>query len=258
MAELNLNHIRPLQEELDNHPIYGDLHSLEDLQVFMSHHVFSVWDFMSLIKYLQNRIAPVRVPWMPLGDPSLRYFINQLVQEEESATMPDAEGETVYASHYELYLRAMAEVGADTDIQRHFLNLVHKQGPMDALESPLVPEPARRFSETTFCLIDEDKPHVAAAAVALGRETLIPGLFRQLLEHMDIGADQAPTFHNYLHRHMHSDVSIHSRLSMRLLESLCGDDVEKREEAEAGAEEALCARIRFWDGVHEAIKQRNA
>ncbi len=258
MTELNLEYIRPLQQELDNHPVYGDLHGLEELRIFMSHHVFSVWDFMSLIKYLQNRIAPARVPWMPAGDPSLRHFINQLVQAEESDTAPDGEGGTLYASHYELYLRAMAEVGADTNTQGLFLKRVREQGAMKALESVLVPEPSRRFSETTFCLIDSDKPHMVAAALALGRETVIPGMFQRFLERMEVGADQAPIFHYYLERHVHLDGGYHGRLSMQLLEALCGDDQMKREEAEAAAEEAICARIRFWDGVHEAIKVHNA
>lgn len=88
MVTLNLEHIVPLQEQLNAHPIYGAVRERRDLQVLMEHHVFSVWDFMSLIKYLQQWIAPVQIPWRPTGDPSLRYFINQLVLEEESDIAP--------------------------------------------------------------------------------------------------------------------------------------------------------------------------
>ncbi len=65
MAAPNLEHIRPLQEQLNAHPIYGAIRGLADTRVFMSHHVFSVWDFMSLIKYLQRYLAPVQIPWVP-------------------------------------------------------------------------------------------------------------------------------------------------------------------------------------------------
>ena len=55
--------IDALRRELEAHPIYGAIESLPQLRVFMQHHVYSVWDFMSLIKHLQNLVAPARVPW---------------------------------------------------------------------------------------------------------------------------------------------------------------------------------------------------
>jgi len=70
MATLDTKHILPLREELVRHPIYRSLHTLEDLRVFMTHHVFAVWDFMSLLKYLQRHITSLDIPsWMPRGDP---------------------------------------------------------------------------------------------------------------------------------------------------------------------------------------------
>lgn len=254
MASLNLEHLQPLRAQLDGHAIYGAIRSIEDLRTFMHHHVFSVWDFMSLIKYLQRTIAPVQVPWMPTSDPGLRYFINQLALEEESDGVPLPGGETLYASHFELYCRAMTEIGADGEMPRRFLERVAVEGVDKALYSEMVPLPARYFTETTFCFIREDKPHLVAAALALGRESLIPGMFRQLIAQMGIDARQAPIFHAYLGRHIHLDEDFHGPLSMKLLETLCGDDPERIEEAETAAEEAVCARIRFWDGVLEAIE----
>lgn len=254
MAALNFDHLRPLQYQLEGHAIYGAIQRIEDLRIFMQHHVFSVWDFMSLIKYLQRQIAPVAVPWQPTSDPSLRYFINELIQEEESDAIPLGSGEVLYASHFELYCRAMNEIGADGGLPERFLALVNEQGLDKALYSPLVPLPARYFSETTFCFIREDRPHLVAAALTLGRENLIPTMFRRFLDRMGIDETQAPIFHAYLKRHIHLDEDFHGPLSMRLLETLCGNDPERIEEAETAAEEALCARIRFWDGVLEAIE----
>lgn len=254
MAAINLDHLRPLREKLDGHAIYGALASIADLRTFMRHHVFSVWDFMSLIKYLQRRIAPVQVPWIPAGDPSLRYFINQLVLEEESDAIPRDGGHTGYASHFESYCRAMTEIGADGEMPWRFLKQVEEQGIDAALYSPEVPLPARYFCETTFCFIREDKPHQVAAALALGRENLIPPMFRQLLAQMRIDETQAPIFHFYLNRHIHLDADFHGPLSLQLLETLCGDDPERIAEAETAAQEAICARLRFWDGVLEAIR----
>jgi hypothetical protein len=51
-----------LRQRLEAHPIYAALETVQDLAAFMQHHVYSVWDFMSLIKYLQSAVAPARWP----------------------------------------------------------------------------------------------------------------------------------------------------------------------------------------------------
>ena len=256
MPELSLEHIRPLQEKLNAHAIYGAIRDRADLAVFMEHHVYSVWDFMSLIKYLQAQIAPTSVPWRPTGDPAVRYFINQLVLEEESDAVPNADGTVTYGSHFELYCKSMEEVGADPERPLRFLDRVAADGLDTALYSDLVPLPARYFCETTFCFIREDKPHLVAAALAVGRERVIPEMFRRFIGEMGLAADQAPAFHHYLNRHIHLDEDFHGPLSLKLLTALCADDATRIAEAETAAEEALCARIRFWDGVLEAIETR--
>ena len=35
---------------LANHKIYDAIKTIEDLRIFMSHHIYCVWDFMNLIK----------------------------------------------------------------------------------------------------------------------------------------------------------------------------------------------------------------
>jgi hypothetical protein len=253
MAIPDLAPIEDLQRELYAHPVYAEVADLADLRIFMSHHVYAVWDFMSLIKYLQHTVAPTTTPWMPQADPGVVYFINQLVLEEESDAF-ETEAGVVYGSHFALYLRAMTEIGADADAPRRFLDLVRQNGVDAALYADSTPQPARYFSETTFCFIREAKPHAAAAALAVGRERIIPDMFRRLLAAGGIDPAQAPTFHHYLNRHVHLDEDFHGPLSMRLLDALCGDDPKRLEEAATAAEEAICARIRFWDGVLDAIR----
>jgi hypothetical protein len=108
---LNDDFIETLRVKLEAHPIYAAVQTLDDLRVFMQHHVYSVWDFMSLIKYLQHQVAPARWPWAPSVDASVQRFINELVLEEETdIALPGQAGNT---SHFMLYLAAMREVGAD-------------------------------------------------------------------------------------------------------------------------------------------------
>src|ERR1700676_1540764 len=73
IAVNRLQHIQerllPLKVALLNHPIYEDFDRLNSLRVFMEHHVFAVWDFMSLLKTLQRRFCCVELPWLPAPDP---------------------------------------------------------------------------------------------------------------------------------------------------------------------------------------------
>jgi hypothetical protein len=257
MAAPDLTAIHPLVDELNQHPIYAELKDINDLRVFMAHHAFSVWDFMSLIKYLQGKLAPVQVPWVPHGNPAVRYFINQLVLEEESDTIEGSSGPS-YSSHFEFYCQAMHEIGADGDNPRRFIALLQEKGLDAALYSELVPLPSRYFTETTFCFIREDKPHAVAAALAVGRERVIPEMFRSLLTRMAINEQDAPAFHYYLKRHIHLDEDFHGPLSMSMLDQLCDDDPDRIDEAVIAAEEAVCARIRFWDGVLDAVQSARA
>lgn len=248
--------ISRLQQRLDSHPIYAAIRTVDDLRVFMAHHVYSVWDFMSLIKYLQHEVAPARWPWTPGRDASIQRFINELVLEEETdQAAPGQAGE--FSSHFMLYVGAMREIGADSESPLQFIRIVETQGFQAALDSGLVPQPSLRFTHTTFAFIESGKPHTVAAALALGREHVIPAMFRAFLSRMHISADQAPTFHYYLNRHVHLDEDFHAPLSLRLLHALCDGDTGKCREAEAAAIQAVDARIAFWDGVLQALPSVN-
>ena len=103
-----INHdIINLQNKLENHPIYESIETQEELQCFVEHHIYSVWDFMSLVKYLQFRLAPTSYPWFPQVSGNSTRFINEIVLEEESNELPNG-GQ--YSSHFEIYQQAMIEI----------------------------------------------------------------------------------------------------------------------------------------------------
>jgi len=258
MAIFPLENIKCLREELTQHPVYAAVKNIDDLTLFMQHHIYSVWDFMSLVKYLQNQIAPTTTPWLPHGDPLVRRFINDIVLEEESDVgLPLADETITYTSHFELYMLAIEEVKTNASkTMQTFVEEVSKTSVTQALKSVAVPQPAKRFMDTTFEFIASDKPHIVAAAFALGREHIIPEMFRALLEKMNITKDEAPAFHYYLERHIQLDSDHHGPLSLCMLELLCDNDIEKIAEAEQSAIKAIEARIAFWDGVLLAIKHK--
>lgn len=250
--------IAPLQKQLDSHPIYQAVKNIDDLRMFMQHHVYSVWDFMSLVKYLQAQVAPTQYPWVPNGDSQVKRFMTELVLEEECDEAPANPGTgKVYSSHFELYCDAMEEIGADTSPIKAFLAVVRAEGIDKALQTNHLPAASRRFTRTTFDFIQSGKPHTVAAALALGREHIIPDMFRHILKEMDIHKLVAPTFHYYLERHVHLDEGSHAPMSIRLLDMLCHTPAEKQEAVKA-AQDAIKARINFWDGVLDTIKARAA
>ena len=162
---LNADFIESLRVRLDAHPIYAAVATPGDLRVFMQHHVYSVWDFMSLIKYLQNEVAPARWPWMPGSDAAVQRFINELVLEEETdIALPGHDGHT---SHFTLYLAAMREIGADADTPARYVETVGEAGIDAALASGLAPKPSAAFNRSTFDFLASGKPHTVAAALAL-------------------------------------------------------------------------------------------
>ncbi len=245
--------LEKFRHSLDTHPIYAAVQNLQDLQIFMSHHVYSVWDFMSLIKYLQSLIAPTSYPWTPRGDGNVRRFINELVLEEESDETT-VSGE--HSSHFELYQQAMLEIGGSTACISEFITAIETNGLQQALQLDCIPPASRRFTGTTFEIIQQNKPHQVAAALALGREHIIPGMFRSILKKTGVTDKQAPVFHYYLNRHIHLDEDFHAPLSLKLLNSLCDNDPVKIDEALDAADRALKARLQFWDGVQDALQEK--
>lgn len=259
MSEFPLEALEPYQERLNNHSVYDAVKTTDDLKVFMEHHVFSVWDFMSLVKFLQADLAPTRVPWAPVGDPLVRRFINEITLEEESDQGISETGKTPdFLSHYELYTYAMEEVGASTAQIKTFVAMALDEGIEAAFERGGAPDAAVAFTRRTFDFIDGGKPHVVAAAFALGREHIIPGMFRALLGRMRIDEETAPAFHFFLKRHIHLDEKFHGPLALRMVAFFIAGDAAKRDEAVAAAISAIEARIRFWDGVQERLPSNAA
>src|SRR6056297_486004 len=97
--------LEPYRRQLIDHPLYDAIGDLASLRIFMQHHVFAVWDFMSLLKTLQRRFTGSGVPWLPANNRLAARLINEIVLGEES----DDDGRGGYASHFELYLQAMTD-----------------------------------------------------------------------------------------------------------------------------------------------------
>ena len=246
IKELKLS-LQPLQNQIKTHALYSQIVCEDHIKIFMENHVFAVWDFMSLLKKIQQELTCVSLPWLPRGEPRLRRLINEIVLGEESDQLDDGS----ILSHFEMYLAAMRQCGADTTRVEDFLSRLQKGSPvLLAMQQAETPLPAQNFVRQTWKLIEAAKPHERAAAFALGREDLIPDMFRHLIADLqDKFQSKLDIFYEYLNRHIHLDEETHTPLAMQMVASLCGDDAEKWQEARSAALLALQARKDFWDQV---------
>lgn len=217
----------------------------------MEHHVYAVWDFMSLLKALQRRLTGVDLPWRPVGDPRFRRMINEMVLGEESDLDPSGNA----ASHFELYRSAMRQAGADTQpVDRLLEHLGQGLGIDESMDRAGCPACAQEFVRHTVSVIAAGRIHEIAAAFTYGREDLIPDLFGQFVSRLDAGfPGSLSTFRYYLDRHIQLDGDEHGELGRRLVDGLCAGDPQKEVEAQVAAVEALKARLRFWDGIHQHL-----
>lgn len=243
--------IEPLRQQIIQHKVYSVINDIEDLRVFMKYHVYAVWDFMSLLKSLQNRLTCTSVPWFPTGDGETRHLINEIVAGEES----DVDMEGNFRSHFELYLDAMEQCGADTTEIGRFINVLRETENLEsAFNAAGTPEKAREFVRFTFETIDTRKEYLQAAIFTFGREDLIPGMFMSIID--DIHRhfpDSISIFKYYLERHIEVDGDHHSHLALQMTAKLCGNNEMFWQEAEKTTVASLERRVALWDGVYEEV-----
>lgn len=246
--------IAPLKQQIVAHKVYSVINDIEDVRVFMQHHVFAVWDFMSLLKSLQNNLTCISIPWYPKGDAETRFLINEIVTGEESDV--DLEGNRT--SHYELYLSAMRQCEADTKQIEDFTHVLQATERFDkAFVAAGISPSVRSFIEYTFHIISGNQPHLQAAVFTFGREDLIPGMFHSMITDMGMTMpERISVFKYYLERHIEVDGDHHSELALKMTANLCGNNEKYWDEAEAAVVLSLQKRIALWDGIYEQIAQK--
>jgi hypothetical protein len=246
--------VDPARSRVVGHSLYKNLDSLDAVVTFMEHHVFAVWDFMSLLKSLQRNLTCVQVPWVPTGPAGSRRLINDIVLVEESDELGSG-----FISHFELYLKGMAEAGADTTAIDRLVTLLRAGRPvLPALADAGAPAAATEFVAGTWGLIESAPVHCQAAAFAFGREDLIPDMFDQVVAVNRTQGNRLATFLDYLERHIEVDSEEHTPMAMQMLADLCAEDEDKWRQCEATVNATLQARVRLWTGILAAIEHRRS
>jgi hypothetical protein len=250
------NKIQPKKELLLQHPLYKKVKTIEDLHCFLENHVYAVWDFMSLLKALQNKLTCTTTPWFATNNPETRYLINEIVLAEESDLSIDGRR----LSHFEMYIEAMEACGAKTTEVAQFLAEVNSlQNIFVAIKKSNLHPNIKAFLDFTFRVIEEGKPHEIAAAFTFGREDLIPSMFTEILRNFQSNfpkTDLSKLIY-YFERHIELDADEHGPMAMKMITELCGTDPKKWQDVEEVSALALEKRIGLWDAIEEHIHEQH-
>src|ERR1700704_4154277 len=171
MPEQDRYCLNTLRAQLLEHPVYAEVASLSDLRRFMEDHVFAVWDFMSLLKRLQQDLTCTKVPWFPADNARAARLINDIVIGEETDVDPAGS----YVSPLDLSLRARADVGASPRQFDTFRSLARVGTPVQAaMVRTGVPPHVQAFVKHTLALAQSGSTEEVLAAFFYGREDIIP------------------------------------------------------------------------------------
>jgi hypothetical protein len=239
------------KNQLLNHSLYENVKTIDDLHCFLENHIYAVWDFMSLLKALQSKLTCTTTPWLPVGNPATRYLINEIVVAEETDLAFDGSRQ----SHFEMYLDAMQECGANTAPIKAFLeNVTTTQNIFVSIKKSDLHPNVKAFLDFTFRVIEEGKPHQIAAAFTFGREDLIPSMFTEILKNFQTNFPETKLdkLVYYFERHIELDADEHGPMAMKMIDELC-DNETKWKEVEEISILALEKRIGLWNAIEEQI-----
>ncbi|WP_366186324.1 DUF3050 domain-containing protein [Flavobacterium ovatum] len=256
---MNIQHINNSIQNQKNillqHPLYNRVKTIEDLHAFLEGHVYAVWDFMSLLKALQSKLTCTTTPWFPTTNPQTRYLINEIVLAEETDLTIDGRRQ----SHYEMYIEAMQDCGANTSEIEHFLNEINSlKNIFVAIKTSHLHPGIKAFLDFTFTVIEHGKPHEIAAAFTFGREDLIPSMFTSIIKRFqeNLTETDLSKLVYYFERHIELDADEHGPMAMEMITELCKNDPIKWKEVEEVSILALEKRIGLWNAIEEQISQK--
>ncbi|QBZ97420.1 DUF3050 domain-containing protein [Flavobacterium sangjuense] len=237
------------------HPLYEKVKTIDDLHQFLECHVYAVWDFMSLLKALQNKLTCTTTPWFASQNPETRYLINEIVLAEESDLTMDGKR----LSHFEMYVDAMKDCGAQTAELESFLeNINDTKNVFIAIKKSDLHPKIKAFLDFTFRIIEEGKTHRIASAFTFGREDLIPNMFTEILKsfQQNLPETDLSKLIYYFERHIELDADEHGPMAMQMITELCREDEHKWKEVEEVSILALEKRIGLWDAIEEKIEAK--
>ena len=239
-------------DQLNKHQLLttNKINNTVKLKVFMENHVYAVWDFMSILKSLQNHICPSNYPWKRTvyTTNGIARLINEIVLAEESDEIMEGK----YMSHFDLYVQAMKDIHADTSKIESLIDIdISAKKNFKDID---IPDCAQDFLSTTFKILSKNKLHMTAALFTYGRETTLPDMFVNILR-MTECIKNTDNLKLYLKRHIDIDSNRHGPLSLKLYNHTINNNPYKTREALDASLIAIDARYNFWSSILYKINE---
>ena len=242
--------ISVLKNKIYKHKLFHKRLETRHVRYFMESHIFSVWGFMSVLKSLQFSLSRNSLPWVPTENTrnGLTSFINEIVLSEESDYI---EG-IGYVSHFEIYLEAMKEIGADSSKILKLIDCINREDSAYEIINNLdILDEVKDFVKFDLdTALSEDLPKIVGS-FTLGREKVIPNMFEHIVQSV-ANANATNKFTTYLSRHIDIDGDRHGPLSSKLLDKLCSSDKNLEVAYQAGID-SLNLRLKVWDKISDNI-----
>lgn len=242
--------LKGLRRKLAKHRLYKSLHKVEDIQEFAEHHVFAVWGSMSLLKVLQQQLTNTKIPWSPVPNPVLARLINEMVLTEESGINEQG----LAQSHFEMYVDAMQEIGADTSQIHQFVQLIYAGATVDyAMNQIKIDRKISHFIVYIFNIIKTGKTHLIAASLILSRTDIPSKIFLEILTDTE---QDAHKWKYCLTHHAEFNPGQYGTSSLELIAELCGKNKKDWQEVIEVAKHALNQKIILWNRITEMIEHK--
>ena len=210
--EYNKKKLNDLKHKITTHPLFANKLEREHICKFMESHIFAVWGFMSILKSLQKMITPNNLPWIPNRNTKngLVNFVNEIILCEESDFI---EG-IGYISHFEIYLLAMKNIGAESVQLDKLTSKISEKGYNEKyIDDVDASNEVKSFLKHDLDVSMNGTLPEIVGAFTLGREKVIPNMFSYILPAIK-ATSASKHIITYLERHIDIDGDRHGPLSV--------------------------------------------
>ncbi|KOY51772.1 DUF3050 domain-containing protein [Polaribacter dokdonensis] len=237
-----------------NLELYSSIENKKDVKSFMENHIFAIWDYMSLMRALENNLRDNSVPWFPSNNGKNLKILYKILDEEEYTI--DASGSV--KSYFEMYLEAMEEIGANTS---DILNILSHSKTINLIDEALnltgMNIESFYYTRFIYTIIKSQKPHLMAIVFALSKELVSKVLILEDFCRKDFSNKYDKTLF-LINKLKAVNSKNYNSNAFKLASDFIGEDPQKLMEAKRAALNCVRYRDLHIEGIARSIQKQKA